>query len=39
MVAIDKQWYTLSFLGLSTTYNGYKTSKYIQNLKFPIITH
>ena len=30
---------TFNVLRLSTTYIGYKTSKYDSNFKFPIITH
>ena len=39
MVTKDKQWCTFNVLRLSTTYNGYKTSKYASNFKFPIITY
>ena len=36
MVTKDKQWCTFNVLRLSTTYNGYKISKYASNFKFPI---
>ena len=45
MVAMGNQWnqgQTVMHLQCSetiTTYNGYKTSKYASNFKFPIITH
>ena len=35
MVTMDKQWCTFNVLRISTTYNGYKTSKYASNFKFP----
>ena len=35
MVTMDKQWCTFNVLRLSTTYNGYKTSKYASNFKIP----
>ena len=38
MVTKDKQWSTFDVLRLSTTCNGYKTSKYASNFQFPIIT-
>ena len=39
MVTKNKQWCTFDILRQSTTYSGYKTSKYDSNFKFPIITH
>ena len=35
MKTVDKQWYTIKVPRLSTTYNGYKTSKYGSNFNFP----
>ena len=31
MVTMDKQWCNFNILRLSTTHNGYKTSKYVSN--------
>ena len=39
MVTEDKQWLKFEVLGPSMIYNGYNTSKYALNFKFPIITH
>ena len=46
MVARGNQWYPrtnidahFEVLRISTTNNGYKTSKYYSNFKFPIITN
>ena len=35
----DKQRCTFKVSRFSTTYNGFKTSKYDSNFKFDIITH
>ena len=39
MVTKDKQWWTFDVLRLSTIHNGYESSKYALNFKFPIVTH
>ena len=39
MVTKDGQSYTFKVMGLLTTHNGHKTSKYVSNFEFPIIIH
>ena len=39
MVTKGKQWWTFEVLGASMIYNGFNSSEYALNFKFPIITH